>query len=69
MTHMCVSATTRSALDHGYHVTVIADACATRDLPAVGGDAIDAATVHRVALAELADRFATIVPTLDAIPD
>jgi len=30
---------------------------------------IPAATVHRVALAELADRFATIVATLDLIPD
>ena len=30
MTHMCVSATARSALDHGYAVTVAADAVATR---------------------------------------
>lgn len=69
MTHVCVSATARSALDHGCHATVIADACATRDLPDGAGGTIDAATVHRTALAELADRFATVVPTLDAIPD
>lgn len=69
MTHMCVSATARSALDHGYHVTVIADACATRDLPGVDGEPIRAADVHRIALAELADRFATVVPTLDQIAD
>src|SRR4051812_16755353 len=69
MTHMCVSATVRSALDHGYHATVIADACATRDLPAPDGAVISAMTVHQVALAELADRFATVVPTLDLIPE
>jgi nicotinamidase-related amidase len=69
MTHMCVSATARSALDHGYHATVIADACATRDLPDGQGGVVAAATVHRVALAELADRFATVVSTLDQIPD
>jgi nicotinamidase-related amidase len=69
MTHMCVSATARSALDHGYHATVIADACATRDLPDGHGGVVAAATVHRVALAELTDRFATVVSTLNQIPD
>jgi nicotinamidase-related amidase len=69
MTHMCVSATVRSALDHGFHAIVIADACATRDLSDPGGGTIPYSSVHRVALAELADRFATIAPTLDSIPD
>lgn len=69
MTHMCVSATARAALDLGYKTTVIADACATRDLPANDGTVIDAATVHRVTLAELGDRFSSIVETLDQIPD
>ena len=32
-THMCVSATARSALDHGLRNTVVAAATATRDLP------------------------------------
>ncbi len=32
-THMCVSATVRSALDHGYRVTLVANACATRTCP------------------------------------
>ncbi|HVZ00224.1 MAG TPA: cysteine hydrolase family protein [Dongiaceae bacterium] len=62
MTHMCVSATTRAALDLGYRTTVVADATATRDLPDGAGGVIDAATVKRVALAELADRFAKVVP-------
>ena len=60
MTHMCVSATARAALDFGYMSTVAADACATRDLPDGLGGVIAAYDVHRVALAELADRFAII---------
>lgn len=69
MTHLCVSATARAAIDHGYRVTIVADACATRDLPAIDGDTIPATTVQRVALAELADRFATIVPTTADLPE
>ena len=66
MTHMCVSATTRSALDHGYAVTVLADATATRDLPdPLGGADLAADQIHRTALAELADRFATVARLAD----
>ncbi|MCC6948150.1 MAG: cysteine hydrolase [Bradyrhizobiaceae bacterium] len=66
MTHLCVSSTARAALDHGWRTTVVADACTTRDLPdPLGGDAISAAAVHRAALAELADRFATVVRMAD----
>lgn len=62
-THMCISATVRSALDHGYRVTLVANACATRDLPdPLGGDPLSAAELHRVTLAALNDRFATVVP-------
>jgi nicotinamidase-related amidase len=63
MTHMCVSATARSALDHGFSVTVASDAVATRDLPdPFGGPDLAAAEINRTALAELADRFATVAP-------
>lgn len=63
MTHMCVSATTRSALDHGYRVTIVSDAVATRDLPdPLGGPDLKAEQINRTALAELADRFATVAP-------
>lgn len=69
MTHMCVSATARSAVDHGYTVTVAADAAATRDLPdPLGGADLAAADIHRTALAELADRFAVIAQTADIEP-
>ncbi|MDF3836313.1 cysteine hydrolase family protein [Cupriavidus basilensis] len=61
-THMCVSATVRSALDHGYRSTVVASACATRDLPdPLGGAPVTAAELHRISLAALHDRFATVV--------
>jgi nicotinamidase-related amidase len=62
MTHMCISASARAALDLGYQTTVIGDATATRALPAHdGGAPISSDTVHRTALAELADRFAAVV--------
>lgn len=60
MTHMCVSSTARAAVDHGYRVTIDADACGTRDLPDGQGGTIDAAMVHDIALAALADRFAIV---------
>jgi nicotinamidase-related amidase len=60
-THMCVSATARSALDHGFRSVVIANATATRDLPHPLGGVIDAAAVHAVALAALSDRFSVVV--------
>ena len=61
MTHMCVSATTRCALDLKYRSTVVAGATATRALPDPLGGTIAAATVQHTALAELADRFAVVV--------
>lgn len=69
-THMCVSATTRAALDMGCKSTLIADAIATRDLPgAAGGPDIPAADIHNATLAALADRFAIVVPSTSDIPD
>ncbi|AZG14035.1 MULTISPECIES: cysteine hydrolase family protein [Cupriavidus] len=66
-THMCISATVRSALDHGYRVTLVAAACATRDLPdPLGGQPLPAAELHRVTLAALNDRFATVVADTSA---
>jgi nicotinamidase-related amidase len=63
MTHMCVSATIRSATDHGFMSTVAADTVATRDLPdATNGGIIAADAINRITLAALSDRFAWIVP-------
>lgn len=64
MTHMCVSSTVRAALDLGYGCTVLAPACATRDLPDGAGGVLPAAELHRAELAALSDRFATIARDL-----
>ena len=69
MTHMCVSATVRAALDHGYRCTVVTNACAARDLPDGLGGIVPEAVVHQANLAALADRFARVVGTVDEIPD
>ncbi len=61
MTHMCVSSTVRAALALGDQSTVVAGACATRDLPDGRGGVIAAVALHQAELAALADRFARIV--------
>ena len=70
MTHMCVSATVRSALDRGLSSTVAMDATATRDLPdpTDSDSVLSADSIHRAALAAIADRFA-VVCRADAIPE
>jgi len=63
MTRMCVSATVRSATDHGFMSTIAADSVATRDLPdALEGNTIGADAINRITLAALSDRFAWVVP-------
>jgi len=69
MTHMCVSASVRAALDLGYRSTIVSAATATRDLPTPSGGVIDAAHLHEASLAALADRFEIIVDTADQLPD
>lgn len=66
MTHMCVSATAKAAVDLGYRTTVVAGAAAPRDLPDPLGGQMSAEQVHRGALTALADRFAIVVPGVDA---
>jgi nicotinamidase-related amidase len=62
MTHMCVEAATRAAHDLGFDVTVVGDACATRDLQ-FGGTAVEAAEVQASTLATLAGSYAEVVTT------
>jgi len=69
MTHMCVSASVRAALDLGYRSTLVSGAAATRDLPTPSGGVIDAASLHEASLAALGDRFAIIVDRADQLPD
>ena len=61
-THMCVEATTRAAADLGFEVTVVHDACATRDLE-FGGTTVPAAQVHAAALAAMQGTYAKVVST------
>lgn len=67
MTHMCVSATVRAAVDHGRFSTVLSDATATRDLPdpLTPGAVVKASDLHRASLAALSDRFAVIAACRD----
>lgn len=67
MTHMCINATTRSAVDLGFSPTVIADACATRDLPAPDGTVVSADVVHKSNLASLADLLACVCKKVDEL--
>ena len=62
MSHMCVDAVTRAARDFGYEVTVIHDACATRDLE-FNGVRVPAAQVHAAFMAALGFAYATMRST------
>ncbi|MDR3662346.1 MAG: isochorismatase family protein, partial [Mycobacterium sp.] len=60
MSHLCIDAITRAAADQGYTVTVIHDACASRDLE-FNGLTVPAAQVHGAFMASLAFGYATVV--------
>lgn len=64
MSHMCVDGITRAAADFGYTVTVIHDACATRDLE-FNGVTVPAAQVHAAFMAALAFAYASVMSTND----
>ncbi|NEY36067.1 isochorismatase family protein [Streptomyces sp. PRKS01-65] len=60
MTHMCVLFTTQGAFLRGNRPTVVADACATRPLPATGAE-LPAAQIHDGALATIRDLYGVVV--------
>ena len=62
MSHMCIDAVTRAAVDLGYRATVLHDACATRDLE-FEGMTVPAAQVHATFMASLRFGYATVVAT------
>jgi nicotinamidase-related amidase len=60
MSHMCIDATVRAAADHGYNVTVVEDASATRDAE-FNGLTVPANQVHAAFMSALAFAYGTIV--------
>ena len=62
MSHMCIDTTVRAAKDHGLSVTLLSDACATRDLN-FEGEIIPAAWVQKSFMAALNGMFAQVIKT------
>lgn len=60
MSHMCVDTTVRAAKDYGFTVTVIDDACTTKNL-SIRGTEIPAKIVHDVMMASLNGVFAKVI--------
>ncbi|EZP25440.1 cysteine hydrolase family protein [Pseudomonas sp. RIT288] len=60
MSHMCIDGITRAAADLGYGVTVIHDACASRDLE-FNGVTVPAAQVHAAFMSALGFAYASVV--------
>ena len=60
MTHMCVDTTVRAASDLGFKVTLVGDACATKDLE-FEGTVTPAALVQVAYLAAIDGSFADVV--------
>ena len=68
MSHMCVDSTVRAGFDLGYRVTLVEDACATRDL-SCNGEVISAKEVHGSFISALGSVFASVVSTQELIDD
>ncbi|MEW2418667.1 isochorismatase family protein [Streptomyces sp. NPDC046866] len=64
MTHMCVSFTAQGAHALGYRPTVVAEATATRPLPAPDGTVVPAAALQTAALTTIADLFGPVAPAV-----
>ena len=66
MSHMCIDATTRAGFDLGFQCTVIADACATRDLE-FNGVKVEAQKVHASFMAALSSPYAKVISASEFI--
>ena len=60
MSHMCIDATARAAADHGYNVTIVEDAAATRDAE-FNGITVPADHVHAAYMSALSFAYGKIV--------
>ena len=66
MSHMCIDAVTRHAVDLGYQTTVIHDACATHDLE-FNGVRVPAMHVHAAFMAALRFGYAKLVSAAEFV--
>lgn len=64
MTHMCIDATVRAAVDLGYETTLIQDACATKDL-SYQDKVVPAEQVHYAFVSALNGMYANVIATED----
>ncbi|MFC8563560.1 isochorismatase family protein [Peribacillus frigoritolerans] len=64
MTHMCIDATVRAAVDLGFETTLIEDACATRDL-SYQDKVVPAEQVHYAFVSALNGMYANVISTED----
>ncbi len=62
MSHMCIDAATRAAADYGYQVTVVEDACASRDLE-FENKTVKAEDVHAAYMSALGFAYANVIST------
>ncbi len=62
MSQHCVDTTVRAAFDLGYNITLLHDACATRDLE-FDNMKIPAGQVHAAFMASLGRGFSKVIPT------
>lgn len=68
MSHMCIDTTTRAAADLGYSCTLIADACATRDL-VYNEQKVKATEVQTAYMAALNGTFAKVIGTREFLKE
>jgi nicotinamidase-related amidase len=64
MTHMCIDATVRVAVNLGFETTLIEDACATRDL-SYQNKVVPAEQVHYAFVSALNGMYANVISTAD----
>lgn len=62
MTNLCIDATTRAAVDFGYVVTVVEDACGAKE-QVFNGQEVPARQVHAAFMAPLAMTYARVIST------
>ncbi|MEH7097226.1 cysteine hydrolase family protein [Neobacillus vireti] len=62
MTHMCIDATVRAAVDLGFETTLIEDACATREL-SYQDKVVPAEQVHYAFVSALNGMYANVITT------